>query len=101
MVLHLQGDILFGIAFIQALDEEQTTDDLQVEVIIDVNRVSSSNEPIEGSFSLPCEGVVVFLWDNSFDWASNKKLTYHIEVKEVIRDEGIKYVLKLCFHFPL
>ena len=39
-------------------------------------------EEIEGSFRVPYEGVVVFIWDNNYDYFSCKKLSYHVEVYE-------------------
>lgn len=40
------------------------------------------DSPIKGSFTLPCEGVVFFIWDNTYDWSSVKKISYTIRVNE-------------------
>ncbi len=78
------GDISFGIMFVAAPEEDNPeVEDLEVETVEDVNRVPSSSEPIEGSFQVPYEGVIFFLWDNNYDWSSIKKISYHIEVKQV------------------
>lgn len=45
--------------------------------------VRSNYEPISGSFEVPYEGVVFFMWDNNFDWSANKQISYIIEVKQV------------------
>ena len=77
------GDIFFGVAFIPALDEGQDKDDIEVEIIEEINHVNSSTETICGNFKLPCEGVVLIMFDNGYDWTSIKKLSYVIEVTEV------------------
>jgi len=70
--------------FVAAPEEDDPeVEDLEVETVEDICRVPSSTENIEGSFQVPYEGVIFFLWDNNFDWSSVKKLSYHIEVKQV------------------
>ena len=78
------SEISFGIVFVAAPDEDQDINDLEIETIEEMNRVSSAIEPIAGSFEVPCEGVVFFIWDNNFDWSANKKISYSIEVEQVI-----------------
>jgi hypothetical protein len=43
----------------------------------------SGSELIHGSFELQCEGIVFFLWDNSYDWTGTKQVSYKVEVLEV------------------
>jgi hypothetical protein len=77
------GDISFGVVFVAAPEEGEQVDDLDMETVEEMDRVPSHSETISGSFELPCEGVVFFLWDNNFDWSAVKKISYKIEVKEV------------------
>lgn len=74
------GDLCFGIMFVPALEEGQGEDDLRVQVLDEVGRVPCHNDTIEGEFEPPSEGVIFFTWDNTFDWYTNKKLAYNIEV---------------------
>lgn len=77
------GDISFGVMFVAAPEEDDPeVEDLEVETVEEISRVPSSTDSIEGSFQVPYEGVIFFLWDNNFDWSSVKKLSYHIEVKQ-------------------
>ncbi len=76
------GDLCFGIMFVPALEEGQSEDDLRVQVLDEVGRVPCHNDTIEGEFEPPSEGVIFFTWDNTFDWYTNKKLAYNIEVFE-------------------
>jgi len=76
------GDLCFGIMFVPALEEGQGEDDLRVQVLDEIGRVPSHNDTIEGEFEPPSEGVIFFTWDNTFDWYTNKKLAYNIEVFE-------------------
>jgi hypothetical protein len=79
----LPGDIWFGILFVAAPMEGQSHDNLEVETVEELALVPSGSESIHGSFELQCEGVLFFLWDNTFDWSSTKKISYNIVVKEV------------------
>ena len=64
--LHLQGAIDFGIVFVAALEENQTQSDLDVQTIEEMGRIRSDLQTIKGSFTPPSEGVVFFLWDNTY-----------------------------------
>jgi hypothetical protein len=75
-----RGDIQFGIVFVAALEDNQNQDDVEVETIEEMSRHRSDIEPIVGSFEPPCEGVVFFLWDNTYDWSAVKNLSYSVEV---------------------
>ncbi len=77
------SDISFGIVFVAAPAEGQNVDDLEMETVEEVERVPSHTEVIKGSFELPCEGGVFFLWDNNFDWSAVKKISYSITIQEV------------------
>jgi hypothetical protein len=70
------GDISFGISF-------QTLDGVESEVLVS-HRVPSEVEPISGSFKAPREGAVCLYWDNSFSWLTPKKLSYSVEVRQVL-----------------
>lgn len=76
-------DISFGIMFVAAPRENQSENDLQIETVEDMRVVNCVVEPISGSFEVPCEGVIFFMWDNSYDWSSNKEISYTIQVKQV------------------
>lgn len=77
------SDIFFGIAFVAAPEEHERNLEPDIKIIEEISRIHSSDgEGIEGEFDLPCEGVVIFLWDNTFDWSSNKQLSYFIQVQE-------------------
>lgn len=76
------GDICFGIAFVPAMEEDDDQNDVKVEIIEDVKLIKSGEESITGQFIIPAEGVVIFVWDNSFDWSSLKKLSYTINLFE-------------------
>lgn len=79
----IPGDISFGIVFVAALEEGQTSKDAVVEAIKEMGAVPSGSKEIVGSFSPPSEGVVFFMWDNNTDWIqSNKKLSYAITVRQ-------------------
>lgn len=99
------GDISFGIVFVAAPAEGQNIDDLEMETVEEVERVPSHTEVIKGSFELPCEGVVFFLWDNNFDWSAVKKISYSITIQEVsyIAQTTLctSLYLYLNFFFPL
>ena len=60
------GAIEFGIVFVPALEEDQQQNDLEVETVEDMGRIRSDLQTIVGSFSPPSEGVVFFLWDNTY-----------------------------------
>jgi hypothetical protein len=77
------SDISFGIVFVAAPDEPQSVDELEIETVEEMSRVPSHIERISGSFDVPCEGVVFFLWDNNFDWSAVKKISYSIKVHQV------------------
>ena len=77
------GDIMFGIMFVAALEEGQLEEDMRAETIDEMGRVLSDVEAYGGTFSPPCEGVVFFVWDNTHDWYSNKKVSYKIELHQV------------------
>ena len=62
----LTGAIEFGIVFVPALEEDQQQNDLEVETVEDMGRIRSDLQTIVGSFSPPSEGVVFFLWDNTY-----------------------------------
>lgn len=70
-----QGDIAFGISFI-------SDEDGGVESVVDLTRVNSDVEEIAGTFEVPREGTVIFLWDNSFSWFNGKILSYSIELSQ-------------------
>jgi hypothetical protein len=74
-----QGAIEFGIVFVPALEDNQQQDELEVETIEEMGRIRSDLETIAGSFQPPSEGVIFFLWDNTYDWSAVKKLTYTVE----------------------
>jgi hypothetical protein len=76
------GDLSFGIMFVPAMEEGQTEDDIDVETLEPVMRTTSGDEMIEGDLDVDA-GVIFFLWDNDFDWFSNKYLSYTIQVKQV------------------
>jgi hypothetical protein len=78
------SDISFGIVFVAAPDENQPKKELEIETVVEMGKVYTDSEPISGTFELPCEGVIFFVWDNSHDWLANKKLSYLIEVNQVI-----------------
>jgi hypothetical protein len=77
----------FGILFVPALEEGQTEDDIDVETLEPVMRTTSGDEMIEGDLDVDV-GVIFFLWDNDFDWFSNKYLSYTIQVKQVSGGES-------------
>ena len=60
------GAIEFGIVFVPALEDNQEQKDLEVETIEDMGRIRSDLQTIQGSFTPPSEGVVFFLWDNTY-----------------------------------
>lgn len=60
------GAIEFGIVFVPALEEDQQQSDLEVETIEEMGRIRSDLQTISGSFTPPSEGVVFFLWDNTY-----------------------------------
>lgn len=76
------GDISFGVIFASAPLEGQDPESLEFEAIEEVERVQSESGTITGSFEVPSEGVVFFLWDNTYDWMSNKQISYVINVKQ-------------------
>eukprot|EP00981_Chlorochromonas_danica_P000957 scaffold229_cov155-Ochromonas_danica.AAC.5 len=77
------GDIAFGIVFVAAPNESQRPEDLDIETVEEMVKVPSSSDRISGSFDLPCEGVIFFLWDNTFAfWEYTKKITYSIKVHQ-------------------
>lgn len=49
-----------------ALEADQTQSDLDVHTIEEMGRIRSDLQTIEGSFTPPSEGVVFFLWDNTY-----------------------------------
>lgn len=77
------GDISFGIVFVAAPEEGQDPDDLEIETVEEMGLVRSNLEAISGSFEVPCEGVIFFMWDNNFDWSATKQISYLIEVTQV------------------
>lgn len=77
------SEISFGIVFVAAPEEGQSVSDLEIEPVEEMCRVPSHTEVIAGSFELPCEGIVFFVWDNTFDWSSVKKISYSIKVHQV------------------
>jgi hypothetical protein len=94
------GGIEFGIVFVPALEDDQDQDELNVETVEEMSRVRSDAEKIEGTFSPPSEGVVFFLWDNTYDWTAVKKLSYSVDVFQVstfIIHEG----LSVCYYLLL
>jgi hypothetical protein len=93
----LPGDIWFGILFVAAPMEGQSHDNLEVETVEELALVPSGSESIHGSFELQCEGVLFFLWDNTFDWSSTKKISYNIVVKEVKTDNCPFSFLHMCY----
>lgn len=76
------SDISFGVVFVAAPEEDQDAEDLEIETIEELGRVSCETEPVSGSFEVPSEGVVFFMWDNNYDWTANKKLSYLVEVMQ-------------------
>ncbi|KAJ1442888.1 hypothetical protein B484DRAFT_426708 [Ochromonadaceae sp. CCMP2298] len=76
------GSITFGVVFVAAPEEEQDLSDLEIETVEDMQMVNSDLDAVTGSFEVPCEGVVFFMWDNTFDWSANKQISYTIEVKQ-------------------
>jgi hypothetical protein len=70
------GDIAFGISF-QSVDGQESE-------VLKEHRVPSEVEPISGAFKAPREGAVCLYWDNSFSWLTPKKLSYSIEVRQVV-----------------
>ena len=60
------GDISFGILFVAAPEEDQRIEDLDVETVEQMGIVKSNLEPICGTFEVPCEGVVFFIWVINF-----------------------------------
>lgn len=87
--------------FVAALEEGQDENDLEVETIEEMVRTTSGTEMQEGSFELPVEGVLFFVWDNSFDWSANKKLSYSIEVIQVKAQNNFEKLSKhSCLSVP-
>jgi hypothetical protein len=78
------GDISFGIVFVAAPEEDQRIEDLEIETVEEMGIVHSNTEAVSGSFEVPCEGVIFFMWDNNFDWSATKQISYMIEVQQVI-----------------
>eukprot|EP01041_Mallomonas_annulata_P012516 gene12516-26371_t len=68
------GDISFGAIFYTTEGTEN--------VILESTRVPSDVEAITGSFKVPRDGTVVFIWDNSFSWLTSKTLSYSIELHQ-------------------
>ena len=52
--------------FVPALEDDQEQSDLEVETIEDMGRIRSDLQTISGSFTPPSEGVIFFLWDNTY-----------------------------------
>ena len=70
-----QDDINFSIAFISIDGDE--------EIVVYPERVCSDIETISGSCQLNCAGTLVFMWDNSYSWFTNKLLTYIVNIEQV------------------
>mmetsp|Transcript_9341 Transcript_9341/g.14086 ORF Transcript_9341/g.14086 Transcript_9341/m.14086 type:complete len:438 (+) Transcript_9341:199-1512(+) len=68
------GDINFSIAFISIDGDE--------EIVVYPERVCSDIETISGSCQLNCAGTLVFMWDNSYSWFTNKLLTYIVNIEQ-------------------
>lgn len=77
------GDISFGIIFVASPEEGQDINDLEIETVQEMDIVRSNLESVSGSFEVPCEGVLFFMWDNNFDWSATKQISYLIEVSQV------------------
>eukprot|EP01032_Pedospumella_encystans_P031889 gene31889-35996_t len=76
------GDISFGIIFVASPEEGQDINDLEIETVQEMDIVRSNLESVSGSFEVPCEGVLFFMWDNNFDWSATKQISYLIEVSQ-------------------
>ena len=90
------GDIVFGIMFIPALEDGQAEEDMRAETIDEMGRVLSDIEPYGGVFTPRCEGVVFFIWDNTHDWYSNKKVSYTIDLQQVDVHINMYTCIDLC-----
>lgn len=69
------GDIAFGVTFVAQEDKD-------TESVVDLARIRSDLEIIDGSFEVPRVGVVNFLWDNSFSWLTAKSLAYNVVLQQ-------------------
>jgi hypothetical protein len=89
--------------FVAAPRENQSENDLQIETVEDMRVVNCIVEPISGSFEVPCEGVIFFMWDNSYDWSSNKEISYTIQVKQVKKNviNPISISMLICFCYTI
>lgn len=90
------GDISFGVVFVAAPESQQNVDDLDIETVEEVERVPSGTDCVSGSFDVPAEGVIFFLWDNNFDWSSVKSISYSIRVFQVF-SFSIDSLIAYCF----
>mmetsp|Transcript_11115 Transcript_11115/g.22542 ORF Transcript_11115/g.22542 Transcript_11115/m.22542 type:complete len:249 (+) Transcript_11115:82-828(+) len=92
------GDVAFGIYLRPAANSTNaSTEDVEEEEVVPLERVDSNVEPVTGSFLVteaPC--VAVLVWDNNHSWLRSKVLSYSVTVKppseEILRK---KYLTQL------
>ena len=70
-----QGDISFGIELLLENNECQ--------IVEEPRRIAFSEQPFHGSFELSARGVVVFTWNNLYDWTGEKRLSYMVRIQQV------------------
>ncbi len=87
------GDISFCLSF--------TTSGNLVEVIREASREPSDIEPIRGSYRAEYDGVFTFIFDNNYSWFTDKELTYHIQLLQVLSNRNPSYQHASHKHFFL
>ena len=70
------GDISFSMTFVPDDGGEE-------EIVIPSCRVESDECHISGTIDIETTGTIMLIWDNSYSWFVEKKLTYYIEVEQV------------------
>lgn len=89
------SSIEFGIIFVTAPEEDREVEDSDIHTVLESALVDCNSEAVRGSFEVTVEGMVFFLWDNTFDWTALKQVSYRITVHEPSFSTIDKYRTKL------
>lgn len=81
------GEISFGVMFVPAPEDDKdiAPEDIEIEMVEEMTSVECNINPITGSYQVPCEGVLFFVWENTTAdqiWPTPKQISYDIEVQQ-------------------
>jgi hypothetical protein len=88
---------------VAAPEEGQEEEDVEIATILENSILNSGDDSTTGEFDVS-EGVVFFVWDNTYGWNPSKHLSYSIKVHQVSQKIAVFapfFCLKYLYVLPV